>query len=264
NPSNQVLQDRENRTRSGAGPAGAWLLPANVTITTVLAANYRSTLAPETIVAGFGNELAAGSLEAAENPLPTKLLTTTITVTDSAGVNRAAPLFYVSRGQVNFLIPSGTASGRATITLVNGSVRATGEALIAPIAPGIFTADASGSGTAAAQAYRVRSNQPPTYEPVVRVAAASGQLEPIPIDLGPEGDLVYLLLYGTGWRNRSSVTLTIGGTAVPIGFSGAHYSLVGLDQINALIPRSLIGRGVVDVALTVDGQAANTVRIAIR
>jgi uncharacterized protein (TIGR03437 family) len=45
---------------------------------------------------------------------------------------------------------------------------------------------------------------------------------------------------------------------------GAQGSLVGLDQINVLIPRSLIGRGEVDVMLTVDGKAANTVRVAIK
>jgi uncharacterized protein (TIGR03437 family) len=37
-----------------------------------------------------------------------------------------------------------------------------------------------------------------------------------------------------------------------------------LDQINALIPRALIGRGEVDVVLTVDGKIANTVRVNIR
>ena len=56
----------------------------------------------------------------------------------------------------------------------------------------------------------------------------------------------------------------MGGTTVPVQFSGAHSSLIGLDQLNALIPRSLNGRGAIDVILTVDGQAANTVRVTIR
>ena len=264
NPVNLVLRDRENRTRSGAGPAGAWLLPASVTLATVSAASYRTTVAPETIVAGFGSELASGALGASTTPLPSTLLTTSITVTDSAGISRPAPLFYVSPAQVNFLIPAGTASGRATVVLVNGSVRGTGEVIIGATAPGIFTANSSGSGTAAALAFRLRSNQSTSYESIVRVAAGTGQLEPAPIDLGPEGDQVYLLLYGTGWRRRSNLTLTIGGTPVPVQFSGAHPDLVGLDQVNALIPRSMSGRGVVDVVMTVDGQAANTVQVAIK
>jgi uncharacterized protein (TIGR03437 family) len=40
--------------------------------------------------------------------------------------------------------------------------------------------------------------------------------------------------------------------------------LIGLDQINAHIPHSLIGRGEVNVVLLVDRQAANALRVAIR
>lgn len=40
--------------------------------------------------------------------------------------------------------------------------------------------------------------------------------------------------------------------------------LIGLDQINAHIPHSLIGRGEVNVVVLVDGQAANALRVAIR
>ena len=38
----------------------------------------------------------------------------------------------------------------------------------------------------------------------------------------------------------------------------------GLDQINALIPRQLIGRGEITVELLVQGQAANVVKVQIR
>jgi uncharacterized protein (TIGR03437 family) len=38
----------------------------------------------------------------------------------------------------------------------------------------------------------------------------------------------------------------------------------GLDQINILLTRNLVGRGEVDLVLTVDGQAANTVRVNIK
>ena len=48
-----------------------------------------------------------------------------------------------------------------------------------------------------------------------------------------------------------------------VPFLGSHPTLIGLDQANIRLDRSLIGRGVVDVALTVDGQQANTVSIRI-
>jgi uncharacterized protein (TIGR03437 family) len=85
--------------------------------------------------------------------------------------------------------------------------------------------------------------------------------------LGAASDQVFLLLFGTGLRQRSSlaaVTARVGGTAAPVSFAGAQGSLVGLDQVNLLLPRTLIGRGAVDVVLTVDGKTANTVGVSIR
>jgi len=39
---------------------------------------------------------------------------------------------------------------------------------------------------------------------------------------------------------------------------------IGLDQCNARIPRSLLGRGEVDLVITVNGKIANTVRVNIK
>jgi uncharacterized protein (TIGR03437 family) len=40
--------------------------------------------------------------------------------------------------------------------------------------------------------------------------------------------------------------------------------LAGLDQVNVQLPRSLAGRGDVDVVLTVDGKIAIMVRVNIK
>ncbi len=56
----------------------------------------------------------------------------------------------------------------------------------------------------------------------------------------------------------------IGGGEAPVNYAGPQGGFVGLDQINVLIPRSLAGRGVVDVVLTVDGIPADTVQIVIQ
>ena len=47
-------------------------------------------------------------------------------------------------------------------------------------------------------------------------------------------------------------------------YAGLAPGFVGLDQVDVGLPRSLIGRGEVDLVLTVDGRAVNTVRINIR
>jgi uncharacterized protein (TIGR03437 family) len=80
-------------------------------------------------------------------------------------------------------------------------------------------------------------------------------------------DQVFLIGYGTGIRYRSSlsaVTATIGGANADVSFAGAQPAFVGLDQLNLAVPRSLAGRGAVDVVVRVDGKTANTVTINIK
>lgn len=47
-------------------------------------------------------------------------------------------------------------------------------------------------------------------------------------------------------------------------FAPAQPNFAGLDQLNVRVPRSLIGRGEVDVAVRVDGRAANTARVSVK
>ncbi|MEO6723923.1 MAG: hypothetical protein ABIP14_01355, partial [Blastocatellia bacterium] len=89
----------------------------------------------------------------------------------------------------------------------------------------------------------------------------------VPVDLGPEGDQVFLILYGTGWRYHSSlsaVTTKIGGVNAETSYAGLQGDYAGLDQLNVRLPRSLAGRGEVDVMLSVDGTAANVVRVSVK
>jgi uncharacterized protein (TIGR03437 family) len=95
-----------------------------------------------------------------------------------------------------------------------------------------------------------------------------GFLRPLQVDLGSPGDIVVLVLYGTGIRGRTSldqVTATIGGASAPVAYAGVQGQFPGFDQINVTIPRSLAGRGgLVDVVVTVEGQASNVGQISIK
>src|SRR5262249_19883271 len=180
-----------------------------------------------------------------------------------------APLFYVSPQQANFQIAPGTAAGSAFLTFTSGAGKvSTGVAQIVSVAPGIFTFDSSGQGLAASVVFRIRADGSQTFEPTVRFDVNENKLVPIPIDLGPESDRVFLLLFGTGIRgviNLSTVTATIGGVSVPVGFAGGVPGLIGLDQLNlGPLPRSLAGRGEVDVVVRVDGKIANTVKVVFK
>ena len=260
---------------ANCGPgAASYTLTATVTgganaLAAVSAASYRGTeLTSESIASIFGQSLATGTVGLSTSTLPTSLLGSSVKVRDSAGTERLAPLFFVSPGQINFLVPVGTTLGTATLTVASGSGAVSeGTINIATLAPGLFAANANAKDVAAADALRVLANNTQRFESVARFDTATSRFVAVPIDLGPVGEQVFLVLYGTGLRNRSSlgaVVAQIGGTSATVQYAGAQGSLFGLDQVNLLIPRTLIGRGDVDVVLTLDGKTANTVRVNIK
>lgn len=221
------------------------------------------------IVAAFGTDLATGTAAAASTPLPMTLLGTSVMVRDANGVERGAGLFAVAAGQVNLLLPPGTSSGTATVTVTSGTGSISiGQVQVNAVGPGVFAANANGQGVAAAQILRVRGDGTFVFEPVAQFNQATQQFIPLPINLGPETDRVFLVLFATGVRGRTAqenVTVQVGGVNIPVLFAGAQPSFFGLDQVNTdQLPRSLAGRGVVNVVLTVDGRTANTVQISIQ
>jgi uncharacterized protein (TIGR03437 family) len=244
---------------SGGGPpAGA--------LASVSAASFQpgGSVAPVSIVAGFGSGLATGTAGATSFDLPTDLLGTMLRVRDALGTERLAPLFFVSAGQVNYLMPAGTASGLATTTLTAGSGNVvTGTVEIATVAPGLFKATTD--GVAVGNAFRLRPGSPPSEQSLTQ--DVGGQIVPRPIDMGAETDTVVLVLYGTGIRFRQPngvVTATIGGVNASVTYAGDQGTFIGLDQINIEIPRSLRGRGLVEVVLTVDGKITNALKIHVQ
>jgi len=238
-------------------------------MSTVSAASFSSaTLAAESIVASFGSRLATKTQVATAAPLPDSLAGSNIVVKDSAGVERAAPLFFVSPTQVNFLAPAGTANGPATIVATSGDgTLSVATAEIATVAPALFSAGATGQGLAVAIVQRVRADGSSQFEPIARFDTTLNRYVAIPIDLGLPADQVFLVLFGTGFRfrsNLSSASVKIGGADAQVLFAGATPGLYGLDQINARLPRTLIGRGDVSIVLTVDGKSANAVTANIK
>jgi uncharacterized protein (TIGR03437 family) len=232
--------------------------PATATsVRVVSAASFAGpNVAAESIATAFGDQLSPSTAEATALPLPTSLAGFTLTITDSRGIERPAPLFYISPTQVNFAVPAGVAAGQATVRVFNGPVaRSTTRIQVDAVAPALFTRNASGSGLAAALAVRVGAD------------GAAVPLDIAGLDFGREGDTVYLSLYGTGIRNRSAVTAvsaTIGGANARVEYAGPQLQFVGLDQVNVAVPRELAGRGVLDIVLTVDGRPANTVQVVAR
>ncbi|MFM8395829.1 MAG: DUF1566 domain-containing protein, partial [Acidobacteriota bacterium] len=242
-------------------------------VTGVSAASYSSSaIGVESIVALFGAGLTTGSASAVTTPLPTDLAGATVRVVDSLGIARLAPLFYVSPTQINFEIPPGTAEGTAAISIgppgmSGASFTGFGNLEVARVAPGLFTADASGSGYPAAFVYRYRNGAYLSADPVARYDQATSRIVAVPVDTTQATDDLYLILFGTGLRYRSalsSITAQIGGHDAQVLYAGAQGGFVGLDQLNLRIPAALAtASGEFDVTIRVDGRLANTVRLAI-
>lgn len=240
----------------------------SVAVTTVSAASFVGSPAPlgqSSIAAAFGTQLSSNLQIATGQPLPTTLGGTTVTVN---GV--AAQLFFVSPGQINYLVPSGVPDGDATVvvtsTATNGDqVISRGPIKVTASAPAIFTANTSGTGVPAAVTGRVNDsnqfvfdpNPPFEFDPVT-----PGNLIPTPIDVGTADRPAFLILYATGLRNAASgsVRAIIGGLEVPVTPVPAP-GFTGLDQVNLQIPLSLKGRGQVDVALVAAGVSSNSVTV---
>ena len=241
--------------------------------TVVSAASYDgSAIASDEVLAGFGSAITTLTDTATTIPLSDTLSGLRVKIRDSAGVERFGQLLFISPLQINFIAPTRMANGSAMVTVLNGTIEiAAGVAEVATVAPGLFAANSAGSGPAAAQALRVRPDSSQVYEPVSRLDTAQNQYVSVPIDLdvtlGATGDEVYLVLFGTGLRYRTSqsnVLVKIGGLDGEVVYAGIQGDFVGLDQINVRLPRSLSGRGDLNVVLTVDGRMANAVKINVR
>ncbi|MGH9660216.1 MAG: hypothetical protein ACRD96_16825 [Bryobacteraceae bacterium] len=215
-------------------------------------------VAPDSLATLRGESLAAITASATL-PWPTTLGGVSVEVADRFGVRRPAQVFYVAPGQINFVVPAATAPGPATVSVFRGDVlRASGRLQVDLIAPGLFTAASTGRGLAAAIALGAT--------PQLVADCTSTGCVARPIDL-PAGSETYLVLFGTGLRNRAAldaVSVTIGGLRAPVQYAGPQLEYPGLDQVNVLLPPELRGRGEVDVLLSAGGVMANAVRVSFR
>jgi uncharacterized protein (TIGR03437 family) len=245
------------------------------TLATVSAASFSGgDLAADGVASAFGTGLAVKTEAATVVPLPTTLAGTRVYVRDSFGTERAAPLFFVSAGQINFQIPSGTTPGNAVVTVINNAGQpAVGNINVNFVKPSLFTANANGSGVPAGIVFRMRADGSTATESLFQ--PQGNQFVPVPIDVSNPNEQVYLVLFGTGFRYRSSIaaasvtfTPMVNGAPTPVSgivaFAGAQGSLIGVDQTNLRVPATLAGRGEVNLVFNVDGQTANPLRVIFK
>jgi uncharacterized protein (TIGR03437 family) len=214
-------------------------------VTTSNAASFDpAQVARDSIAAAFGTMLSNSVATASTASLPFELDGVRVIV---SGV--AARLFYVSPGQVNFVLPGIIAnSDTASIKIINNGVRSSGTVKVVTAAPGIF---AAGMGQAAAACGEVLDLQ----------FVFSEQ----PCNASTDTQTRYLVIFGTGWRGAAATTTVMLGddTLTPI-FAGAQGAFAGLDQINVAIPASAMGKGTLNLKVTSGTIVSNTTTVNIR
>jgi uncharacterized protein (TIGR03437 family) len=259
---------RSSSTTFGVLLNRSMCVPAGSVVPVSTASNFRYRVARNSIVSLLGKNLATTTRTAIPPFLPTSLANTRVRIKDSAGIERLAPLYFVSPDRITLLIPAQTSPGVALITVTNGGeVVAQGTAPIAATAPGLFSVDLSGHGYAAALVLRIRPDGRKVYEPIVQFDFEQNRFVAVPIDLSNEAEQVFLLLTGTGIRNHSglaNVRAKIGEQNAEVTFAGSQGILQGVDQVDVRLLPALRGRGEVSVELSVDGRATNSVRIKIK
>ena len=237
-------------------------------LTAVSSASFKGPLAPDELGSLFGDGMADTNRFAQGLPLPFSLGNTFAVLEDSSSNSFAVPLLFASPAQINMQVPSGAASGTATIMVMRGSsLISSGSFNIISVAPSLFSANSNGKGVAAAFALRVKPDGTQINEQIATFDQNQGAFVSTPINLGSSTDQVFLVLFGTGIRHVSSqngVSVSIGDIVLSPSFVGVAPGFAGLDQVNVLLPASLAGKGEVDLLLNANGKVSNTVRVNIK
>jgi uncharacterized protein (TIGR03437 family) len=201
-------------------------------------ASVTAPVAPGSLVSIFGSNLAGGLAQADTIPLSTVLNSVSVSFN---GI--AAPLLFVSGGQINAQLPwnvlsSGT-TGTANVVVTRSGQPSTAQSVpVGPFSPGIF----------AVNNIAIAINSDGT------VAAAPGAIPGLntrPAKIGDPGGLVILC---TGLGAVDSIpdngaasldklrtattppTVLIGNKPATVVFAGLSPQFVGVNQINVAIP----------------------------
>ncbi|HTR39523.1 MAG TPA: hypothetical protein VMH80_26805 [Bryobacteraceae bacterium] len=234
---------------SGGGHA----VTVNAGQAVVNAASFQpNASSPATIFSIFGQNLAAGAVQASTLPLPDTLGTTSVTVN---GEN--APLYYAGPGQINAEIPTDIKPGLATVIVTNGGVQSNAVAVnVTGVSPGIFVYG-NNRGVVVNQDGSVNAANAPAHVGDTLVAYFCGG--------GPVTPAAALM---TGMAAPDSIapitnnhSVTVGGVNAKVTYMGLTPEFVGLYQTNFVVPQ--VPTGDQPLAIFVNGRMSNAPVITI-
>jgi len=210
------------------------------------AASGTQVFAPGQIVSLYGTGLASGIQLAGALPL------TVYFQGFEALVNGVpAPLYYVSANQVNLQIPYETTPGRAELDIFNPYSSTSSTFQVAAAAPGIFTFS---DGTLNPSKTAARG------QTIAMFITGDGQVSPsIPDGTSPLSGTPLALLP----KPIQNVYVTVGNAQATIAFIGIPPGLVGVTQINFVVPTT-IAPGTQQVVVNVGGISSSPAKLTVQ
>ncbi|HSS19255.1 MAG TPA: Calx-beta domain-containing protein [Pyrinomonadaceae bacterium] len=191
-------------------------------------------VAPDSMAVAIGGALAFSSQQATRNPdgsFPTTVAGTSVTVN-----GQPAQIFFVSPTEVHFHVPATTVLGTADVVVTNSDgFQSRGSVTVLRAAPGIFTK--TGDGLGEAMVLNADTLQPGPFDPT------SGNLR--------------LIIFSTGVRNGTTVSVTAGGRTLTLESIVHTPNMPGMDEVHVLVPSDLRGVGKVDLVIRADGRDSN-------
>ena len=252
-----IADNQNNLIRLLTPPAQAPTINAGGVVN---GASYTAPVAPGSIADVFGDFFLASSSGDTDLPLVTSLQNLSF----EFGGGTAAPLYFVSGGQVNLQVPWELA-GQSTATLaatLYGTAGAAQTVSLAAFAPAIFTMNSKGTGQGAIldSSYRlVDSSNPATAgtTTILIYCTGLGAVSNQPATGSPA--LANPLSATTG-----ATAVTIGGVTANASFSGLAPGFAGLYQVNVLVPAGVAAGSAVPVAISMGGVTSNTATIVVQ
>lgn len=209
-------------------------------------ASFTTDFAPGMVLSVFGTQLAPSVQVASALPLPLSLAGVSATVN---GV--AAPLYFVSSGQLNVQVPYETTLGPAVLAVNNGGQVAVFPFTVSMASPGIF---AAADGGLAPNPTGSRGQS------LLAFVTGDGDLSPtLATGATPPTSVAVSRLP----KPRLPVSITVGGVDAPIAFVGVPYGLSGVTQINFTVPDGAPS-GDQPVVVTVGGVASKAAKLTVQ
>lgn len=217
----------------------------------ISAAGIQQSVAPGSVISIYGSNLAGATAGATAVPLPTTLSGVSVQVN---GV--AVPLFFVSSGQINAQVPYEATLGEAVVVVTsNGAVSPGAPLLISATAPGVLQFGAS-RAVVVNQSGAVNNSGVGASVDSTVVAYMTGQGAVTGTVKTGDGSTGSPLL-GT----KAVTTVTVGGKAAQVSFSGLTPGGVGLMQLNFVIPS--LTAGDYPLVVTVGGVSSNALTMTV-